>query len=609
LFFVLAATTIVLPARAEVLTLHTRSRTETAKGSGEWRATESTVEWDSGKTAIVICDMWNQHWCKGATARVAEMAPRMNEVIQAARRRGVLIIHCPSDTMKYYENTPQRKLAQAAPKVLPKVPLKGWVGLDTEREGKLPFDDSDGGCDDEPQCKTASPWTHEIDTLKIEDGDAITDSAEAYYLIEQRGIENVIVMGVHGNMCVLGRPFAIRQMVAQGKNVVVMRDMIDTMYNSRKAPYVNHFAGTDLLVEHIEKHWCPSITSVDFLGGEPFRFRADKRPRIVFVIGENEYHTWETLPEFARNELEWRGYNCSFVTAGTDVKDNVFTNFNVIKDADLLFVSARRRTPPKEMMALIRAHLDAGKPLVGIRTASHAFAAEPADSQHEGWPTFDVDVLGCNYQNHYNNSGPDAASTFVRIVPIANPILTGLPTDELDVQGSLYKSRNPGPNVTPLMTGKLVDGPEIEPVAWINTAHNRRVFYTSLGTPDNFKQPFFRELLLNGISWALNRPIPPVLAERPDSGPASQPAKPTAKAQSAPSTGAQKVQENPLTPAESLADFKIADDLEIDQVLTEPQARQPVFMNFDERGRLWVVEYLQYPNPAGLKMLSHDSVW
>ena len=164
------------------------------------------------------------------------MAPRMNEVLQAARQRGVLIIHCPSDTMKYYENAPGRKLAQAAPKVLPKVPLKGWVGLDTEREGQLPFDDSDGGCDDEPQCKTASPWTHEIDTLKIEDGDAITDSAEAYYLMEQRGIENVIVMGVHGNMCVLGRPFAIRQMVAQGKNVVVMRDMIDNnMHNSRKS--------------------------------------------------------------------------------------------------------------------------------------------------------------------------------------------------------------------------------------------------------------------------------------------------------------------------------------------------------------------------------------
>ncbi len=600
---------IVVPAHAEVLTLHARSRAETSKGSSEWRTTESTLQWDAGKTAIVICDMWNQHWCQGATARVAEMAPRMNEVIEAARRRGVFIIHCPSDTMNYYENTPQRKLAEAAPKVTPRTPLQGWVGLDSRREGPLPIDDSDGGCDDEPQCKTGSPWTHEIDTLKIQDGDAITDSAEAYYLMEQRGIENVIVMGVHGNMCVLGRPFAIRQMASQGKNVVLMRDMIDTMYNSRKAPYVNHFAGTDLLVEHIEKYWCPSITSVDFLGGEPFHFRADKRPRVVFVIGENEYHTWETLPEFARNELEWRGFNCSFVAAGTDVKDNDFTNFNAIKDADILVLSARRRTPPKEMMALIRAHLDAGKPLVGIRTASHAFAANPVDGQHEGWPGFDIDVLGCNYQNHYDNSGPNANPTYVRIVPGAQPILAGLTSDEFQVQGSLYKSRNPGPDVTILMTGGLGAGSEIEPVAWINTAHNRRVFYTSLGTPDNFKQPFFRELLLNAISWALDRPIPPELVARPGSAALPEPAKPAVKAETVPAAGIQKTQDNPMTPAESQAAFKVDDDLEIEQVLAEPDVRQPVFMNFDERGRMWVVEYLQYPNPAGLKMLSHDSVW
>ena len=64
-----------------------------------------------------------------------------------------------------------------------------------------------------------------------------------------------------------------------------------------------------------------------------------------------------------------------------------------------------------------------------------------------------------------------------------------------------------------------------------------------------------------------------------------------------------------MSPAESLSRFKVANDLAIDQVLAEPSVQQPVFMNFDERGRLWVVEYLQYPFPAGLKMLSHDSFW
>ncbi len=599
IIFAIATSANFSRARAETLTLHTRSREETAKGNGDWEPMASTVQWDADKTAIIICDMWNQHWCKGATARVAEMAPRMNEVLKAARSRGVLIIHCPSDTMKYYENFPQRKVAEAAPKV----PLIRFPLTDRPPEAPLPIDDSDGGCDDEPQCKQGGPWTHEVDTLQIQDGDAITDSEQAFYLMKERGIKNVIVMGVHGNMCVLGRPFAIRQMVSLGQNVVLMRDMIDTMYNSRKAPYVNHFVGTDLIVEHIEKYLCPSITSADFLGGEPFHFKADKRPHIVFVIGENEYHTWETLPEFARNELDWRGYNCSFVTASTDTKDNVFTNYEAIKDADLLVLSVRRRTPPSEMMALIRAHLEAGKPLIGIRTACHAFGAEPPDAQHEGWSTFDTDVLGCHYENHYGNNGPNGAPTLVKTIPGDRPILTGIPASEFEMQGSLYKSRNPARSVIPLMTGRLAAGSEIEPVAWINTAHDRRVFYTSMGTPENFKQPAFRELLLNAVSWTLDRPVPPTLLEKPDRTSTAAPAKPTTSATP------QKTQDEPMTPAQSQAAFKIADDLEIDQVLTEPQVRQPVFMNFDERGRLWVVEYLQYPYPAGLKMLSHDSVW
>jgi putative heme-binding domain-containing protein len=65
----------------------------------------------------------------------------------------------------------------------------------------------------------------------------------------------------------------------------------------------------------------------------------------------------------------------------------------------------------------------------------------------------------------------------------------------------------------------------------------------------------------------------------------------------------------PLSPLESLRAFHAPDDLEIDQVLAEPIVAQPVFLNFDERGRMWVVQYLQYPDPAGLKAVSHDSSW
>ena len=64
-------------------------------------------------------------------------------------------------------------------------------------------------------------------------------------------------------------------MAKNGKNVVLMRDMTDTMYNPAKAPFVNHYKGTELIVEHIEKYVCPTITSDQIIGGKTFRFKAD----------------------------------------------------------------------------------------------------------------------------------------------------------------------------------------------------------------------------------------------------------------------------------------------------------------------------------------------
>lgn len=134
------------------------------------------------------------------------------------------------------------------------------------------------GCDCPQKCKIREAWSRQIATIDIAKSDAITDNGqELFNLFAERGIDNFIILGVHLNMCVLGRPFAIRQLVHLGKNVVLVRDMTDTMYNHEMAPKVDHFSGTDLVVEHIEKYWCPSILSTDLVGGTPFRFTEDKR--------------------------------------------------------------------------------------------------------------------------------------------------------------------------------------------------------------------------------------------------------------------------------------------------------------------------------------------
>jgi type 1 glutamine amidotransferase len=233
-------------------------------------------------------------------------------------------------------------------------------------------------------------------------------------------------------------------------------------------------------------------------------------PHAFFLIGENEYDTKTTVPAFARAELEPRGIRCTFSLLPSD-DSNDFPNIAALKEADLLFVSVRRHTPLAAQMAAIRAHVTAGKPVVGIRTASHAFALRGKPGQPakvpEGqadWPEFDQEILGGNYSNHYGKG----IETFGKIVAAqaSHPVLQGIGAEEFKVPSHLYKNPNLPGWVTPLLVARMVGRPEIEPVAWVSLKDGRRVFYTSLGAPEDFAVPQFRTLLINGIVWALDRP-------------------------------------------------------------------------------------------------------
>ncbi|MFO0863447.1 MAG: protein-signal peptide and transmembrane prediction [Gemmataceae bacterium] len=282
LFAVFALT---LPALAEervALKLNLRSRVKNAEGKFE--VSEKEAHWHATKTALVICDMWDDHWCKSAAGRVVEMSGPFNEMVKAARKNGMFIIHAPSTCVGFYDGTPGRKLAQSAPFSKPPVPLAtserwgtAWCWPDAKREPKLPIDDSDMGCDCAVKCTIREAWKRQIAAIDIAPGDAITDNGqETWNLLAARKIDNVILCGVHLNMCVLGRPFAIRQMTNVGKNVALMRDMTDTMYNPEKEPKVTHFRGTDLVVEHVERYWCPSFVSTDITGQPAFKFKNAK---------------------------------------------------------------------------------------------------------------------------------------------------------------------------------------------------------------------------------------------------------------------------------------------------------------------------------------------
>lgn len=482
-----------------LLTLNGRTRAETAEGSGRWHSVISPLQWKAEETAIVVCDMWDRHWCPNATERVGQMAPVMNDVIRTARNRGVLIIHCPSDTMDFYRDWRQRKRAQAAPPVETQIPLQRWCHLDPAVEGPaLPIDDSDGGCDCAEPVENYRAWSRQHPAIEIAEQDAITDSEEAFYLMKQRGITNVIVMGVHTNMCVLGRPFSIRQMIQQGQQVVLMRDMTDAMYNPASAPFVSHFTGTDLVVQHIEQYWCPTILSTDLTGRPEFRFAGDRRPEVVVLCSEPEYETEKTLPAFALSDL---GHDArvSFVWSD-ESQPNHFPGLSAIDSADLLLISVRRRTPPPLEMEAIRRFIASGKPVVGIRTASHAFCLrnQPAPEGSADWPEFDRDVIGGSYTNHHGN-GPQTVVEPSGSDALHSPILAGVDLSQLRGHGSLYKVSPLQDGATSLLTG-TIPGAAAEPIAWTyRRPDGGTTFYSSLGHRDDFEQPEFRRLLKNAI--------------------------------------------------------------------------------------------------------------
>jgi len=290
-------------ARSAETPLSLTLRTRQAAG-----APQVLVEkWLPSQTAMIVCDMWDLHPCQNAFLRETEMAPRVNEVMEKARAQGILIIHAPSACMAPYESTPARMRAKTAPQaaILPDKIDKWCTQIPSEEGAPYPLDQSDGGSDDEPAQHEAwarelaekgrnpkAAWARQTDALRIDqEVDAISDSGtEIWNLLEARGIRNVILTGVHANMCVAGRPFGLRQMAKNGKRVVLIRDLTDTMYNPRAWPFVSHIRGTELFVEHVEKRICPTMTSDQFVGGRPFEFSAataGKKRLQILLLGDS----------------------------------------------------------------------------------------------------------------------------------------------------------------------------------------------------------------------------------------------------------------------------------------------------------------------------------
>jgi len=174
----------------------------------------------------------------------------------------VTVVHAPSETLGPYEGSPARLRTQA----IPPVPLPPEH---THEDPPLPIDASDGGSDTnlgEEKVHTRVE-TRQNELIAIDhDRDFMSDSGqEIYSLMRARGIETVLLCGVHANMCVMNRTFGIRSFVSRGIPIVLVRDLTDSLYNPARSPYVSHDEGTALMVGYIEKFWCPTVTSAEII--------------------------------------------------------------------------------------------------------------------------------------------------------------------------------------------------------------------------------------------------------------------------------------------------------------------------------------------------------
>ena len=243
------------------LTLRSQALVQDAESRNVWQVREERKSFPRSETALLLCDVWNNHWSKGAVIRLNALVPKLNHVVKKARENGILIIHAPSDVLAPYENTPPRNRMTETPRIEPPAEID-------HPDPPLPFITTEGSDTDHGDEKPNSPvWRRQHPGIEIDqEKDGVSDDGkEIYSFMQSRGMKNLIIAGVHTNMCVLGRSFGIKQMVKWGVNVMLCRDVTDAMYNPADPPYVSHEEGTHLVIEYIEKFWCPTITSDDLL--------------------------------------------------------------------------------------------------------------------------------------------------------------------------------------------------------------------------------------------------------------------------------------------------------------------------------------------------------
>lgn len=212
---------------------------------------------------------------------------------------------------------------------------------------------------------------------------------------------------------------------------------------------------------------------------------AHSKPLVIHMLsGSKEYESEESLKLWSEHLTRNYGFQCS-ISLGVDRASSI-ENLEQLDQADLLVVFCRRWQLEGQQAKRIRDWCESGKPILGIRTASHAF---------QFFREFDREILGGDYQGH------DGGGVEVHIARneenALHPILKEV--SDWSRKGKLYFNPNIADDVVLLLSGKTEENQA--PVAWARENGKQRIFYTSLGIPDDFRNENFLRLLDNSLLW------------------------------------------------------------------------------------------------------------
>jgi putative membrane-bound dehydrogenase-like protein len=212
--------------------------------------------------------------------------------------------------------------------------------------------------------------------------------------------------------------------------------------------------------------------------------------KVLLISGSLEYQSDDSLAEFQKHLEANYPVECLRAFRKTDED---LPGLEQLETCDVAVFFTRRLKIDGEQLERIKKYAQSGKPIVAIRTASHGF---------QNWLAMDKEVLGGDYQNHYG-AGPKCEAKITKDGD-KHPVLTGV--KPWTSTSSLYKNANPAKDVTILMTGSIPD--HTEPITWVRDYKGGRVFYTSLGHPDDFKDQNFVRMLTNAVFWTAKREVP-----------------------------------------------------------------------------------------------------